>query len=292
MEAALPPHPHPSPHPSFLRFGPALPVSPVVVSVPHAGRDYPAAMSPLLNVPVSRLTTLEDRYVDAVATGAVQDETMLVALRARGWIDLNRSATRDRDPQIDAGAPVTAARSDKVRSGIGLVPRRAGGAENMWRRKLTDTEVADRIARDHAPYHAAVDAALHAARARFGIAILLDLHSMPPLTGSSPAQIVLGDRFGRSCAGRFTDATANVVRAHGLPMAINQPYAGGHILSAHGNPRAGIHAIQVEIDRRLYLDTAFDRPGPGLAQTVELIRVVIDELADTALGHAHPLAAE
>lgn len=286
MEAAPPPPP-----PPFLRFGSTPPASSVVVSVPHAGRDYPAEMTALLSVPVPRLAMLEDRFVDAVAMGAVQGETMLVAQRARGWIDLNRSATRDRDPQVDAGAPGIA-RSDKVRSGIGLVPRRAGGAENMWRRKLTDAEVAGRIARDHAPYHAALDAALQAARARFGIAILLDLHSMPPLAGAAPPRIVLGDRFGRSCAGRFTDTVADAVRTHGLPMAINHPYAGGHILNAHGHPRAGIHALQLEIDRRLYLDEALDRPGPGLAQVIALVRAIIDALADTALGQGLPLAAE
>ena len=123
--------------PSFDRYGPDEPVSPVVVSVPHAGRQYPAAMQALLTVPVARLTALEDRHVDAVAMQAVEREVMFVARRARGWIDLNRSPLRDRDPQVDAGADprgFAAQASDKVRSGIGLIPRRAGGAEIMWRR--------------------------------------------------------------------------------------------------------------------------------------------------------------
>jgi len=279
----------------FRRFGPADPASPVVLSVPHAGRDYPPAMLSLLTVPVARLTALEDRHVDAVAHGAYRDETMLVATRARGWIDLNRSPVRDRDPQVDAGAaarPTGLAASDKVRSGIGLIPRRAGGAENMWRRKLTDAEVVERIATDHAPYHAAVAAALAAALARFGIAILLDLHSMPPLNGLAPARIVLGDRYGRSAGGALTDAVAGVVRDRRLPLAINHPYAGGHILSTHARPRAGIHALQLEIDRSLYLDEALDQPGAGLGQTVALVRTVLDRLRDIALDAPCRIAAE
>lgn len=280
---------------SFRRFGTADPVSPVVVSVPHAGRDYPPAMLSLLTVPVARLTALEDRYVDAVAQGAHRDETMLVATRARGWIDLNRSPVRDRDPQVDAGAdPRNAghAASDKVRSGIGLIPRRAGGADNMWRRKLTNAEVVERITTDHAPYHAAVAAALAAAHARFGIAILLDLHSMPPLVGLTPAQIVLGDRYGRSAGGQLTASIAAVVRDHGLPLAINHPYAGGHILSEHARPRADIHALQLEIDRNLYLDEALDRPGAGLGKTIALVRAVLDRAADVALNMTRRIAAE
>lgn len=284
-----------APPPPCRRFGPTDPVSPVVLSVPHAGRDYPEAMQSLLTVPVARLSALEDRHVDAVAHAALRDEVMLVATRARGWIDLNRSPIRDRDPQVDEGAdarPVGLAVSDKVRSGIGLIPRRAGGAENMWRRKLTAAEVALRIAQDHAPYHAAIDAALAAAHARFGIALLLDLHSMPPLTGSMPPRIVLGDRFGRSAPARLTDAVADVVRGHGLPVAINHPYAGGHILSAHARPRAGIHALQLEIDRSLYLDARLDLPVEGVKAMAALVRSVIDRMTNFAFEPTRRIAAE
>lgn len=281
--------------PSFDRHGPDEPVSPVVVSVPHAGREYPADMQALLTVPVARLTALEDRHVDAVASMAIGQEVMLVARRARGWIDLNRSPLRDRDPQVDAGVDprsFAAHASDKVRSGIGLIPRRAGGADNMWRRKLSDAEVAARIAQDHAPYHAALDTALAAAHARFGVALLLDLHSMPPLPGVVPAQVVLGNRHGHSGAALFTDVAAAVVREAGLRVAINHPYAGGHVLASHARPRAGVHALQLEIDRSLYLDESFDRPGSGLSATAGWVRAMIDALADAALATTHRIAAE
>lgn len=281
--------------PSFDRYGPDEPLSPVVVSVPHAGRDYPEEMRALLTVPVARLSALEDRHVDAVAAAAVGQEVMFVARRARGWIDLNRSPSRDRDPQVDAGADprgFAVQASDKVRSGIGLIPRRAGGADNMWRRKLSDAEVAARIALDHAPYHAALDAALAVAHARFGVALLLDLHSMPPLPGVVPAQVVLGNRHGHSCATLFTDVAAGVVRAAELRVAINHPYAGGYVLASHARPRAGIHALQLEIDRSLYLDELFDQPGDGVTATAAWVRTMIDALADAALATTHRIAAE
>ena len=281
--------------PPFDRYGPDEPLSPVVISVPHAGRDYPAAMQALLTVPVARLTALEDRHVDAVALHVAGSEIMFVARRARGWIDLNRSPARDRDPQVDAGVDprsFAAQASDKVRSGIGLVPRRAGGADNMWRRKLSDAEVAARIAQDHAPYHAALQAALAAVHARFGVALLLDLHSMPPLPGVLPAQVVLGNRQGHSCAALFTDVAAGVARAAGLRVAINHPYAGGHVLASHARPRGGIHALQLEIDRSLYLDDRFDQPGEGLSATASWVRAMIDALTDATLATPHRIAAE
>ncbi len=275
--------------PSFLRQGPAEPVSPVVVSVPHAGRDYPLQLRAALRVPLAALRPLEDRHADAIALGAVQGETLFVARRARAWIDLNR-AEHERDPRLDDGAQPTAQpQSAKLRSGLGLVPRRVAAAGDIWRRRLSGEEVAARIAADHRPYHAALGAALAAARARFGVAVLLDVHSMPPL-GPDGARIVLGDRFGRSASARFPGRIEGVARAHGLACAINAPYSGGHVLDRHGAPRRGVHAVQVEFDRSLYLDSRFDAPGPGLGRAIRVLRAIIDALADEAMPGA--IAAE
>lgn len=277
--------------PPFQRHGPAEPLSPVVLSVPHAGRDYPPALHAALRVPVAALRGLEDRHADALAVGARQDETLFVATRARAWIDLNRSE-RERDPRLDDGAPRGGAPlSAKLRSGLGLVPRRLSGTGDLWMRRLGADEVALRIAEDHRPYHAAVGAALAAARRRFGVAVLIDVHSMPPLgTPGSAPQIVIGDRFGRSAASRFAARVESVVAAHGIAMANNAPYAGAHILERHGDPRGGIHALQIEFDRTLYLDLLLDQPGPGLGRTTRLLRAMIDAVADEALPSA--LAAE
>ncbi|MEG3175937.1 N-formylglutamate amidohydrolase [Sphingomonas sp. RB3P16] len=277
--------------PSFERFGADPPAGPVVVSVPHAGRDYPPALRAALRVPLQAVTVLEDRHIDVVALAAHAGETMLIQRRARAWIDLNRSE-QERDPAIDEGASWTAQplATAKLRGGLGLVPRRVAGAGELWRRRLDAYDVAARIRDDHRPYHAALKAALDAAHARFGTAVLLDVHSMPTL-GSGQPQIVLGDRFGRSAATRFVATTARVVTAAGLQVAINAPYAGGHILDTQARPASGIHAIQIEFDRTLYLDPAGDAPGDGVPAMARLLRQVIDGLVEEARAPT-ALAAE
>lgn len=272
--------------PSFIRHGPIAPVSPVILSVPHAGRDYPLPLRAALRVPLAALLPLEDRHADTLALAAHGHETLIVANRARAWIDLNR-AEHERDARVDEGAEPLPERalSPKLRSGLGLVPRRAGGAE-LWRRRFADEEMRERIERDHRPYHAAVAQALADARARFGVAVLLDIHSMPPLASDS-ARIVIGDRFGRSAASRFVGRIEGVAHAARVRTAVNTPYAGGHVLDRHANVANGVHAIQIEIDRTLYLDRKRVSPGSGFAATAALLRRIIDAVADEAL----PLAA-
>lgn len=278
--------------PSFELIGPVPPVSPLILSVPHAGRDYPMALRAALRVSVEQLVALEDRHVDALARAARVDETLLVQSHARAWIDLNRGE-HERDPEIDEGAgPLRRGPSThKVRSGLGLVPRRGSGAGMIWGRRLGADEVAARIASDHRPYHAALAGLLAAARERFGCAILLDLHSMPSLAGRGAPQLVIGDRFGRSAAGRFVARIEAEARHHGVAAGLNTPYAGGHMLDRHGAPLRGVHAIQLEFDRALYLDERLDAPGPGLERSARLLRAILDALADEAAG-ALPIAAE
>ncbi|MES2020759.1 MAG: N-formylglutamate amidohydrolase [Pseudomonadota bacterium] len=271
-----------APECAFDRHGDDPPTSPIVLSVPHAGRDYPLALRAALRVPLAAATVLEDRYIDAVALAAHRKETLFVQRRARAWIDLNRSE-QERDPAIDEGAAWTALplASAKLRGGLGLVPRRVAGAGELWRRRLDAQDVAARIRDDHRPYHAALALALAAARARFGTAVLLDIHSMPSLGPDQP-RLVIGDRFGRSAGTRFIAAIEAVAARHGVMAALNTPYAGGHILDTHARPASGVHAIQIEFDRSLYLDPAGDRPGDTLPAVARLLRDMIDALADEA----------
>lgn len=276
---------------SFELLGDRMPASPVVLSVPHAGRDYPRPLLAALRLPVAALTVLEDRHIDAVALSARRHETALIQRRARAWIDLNR-AESERDPKVEDGVSAQTGRapSAKLRSGLGLVPRRAGAAGDLWRHRFTAADVADRIARDYRPFHDALATALAAARARFGIAVLIDLHSMPALR--EPARIVLGDRHGRSAAARFVRRLHGEAASAGIATALNTPYAGGHIVQRHAAPERGIHAIQVEIDRTLYLDSRLDEPGPGLLRTAALVQRMLAAIEDEAIGHGHAVAAE
>ncbi len=267
---------------SFVRHGPAEPLSPVVLSVPHAGREYPLPLRTALRVPLDHLKSLEDRHIDAVALAAHGGETLFVARLARAWIDLNRSEA-ERDPRVEEGVTGGQPQSAKLRSGLGLVPRRAGNSADIWRRRWSSDEVTARIRSDHRPYHAAVEAALKAARDRFGIAVLLDIHSMPPLTPAGKApRIVFGDRFGRSASSRFLSRLEGVARASGVLAAANAPYSGGHVIERHAAPAEAIHAIQIEFDRALYLDPRLDSPGRGMDFTSGLLRAMIDAIADEA----------
>lgn len=280
----------------FSVLGDAMPASPVVVSVPHAGRDYPLVLRAALRGPVGALRALEDRHVDAVALAARGGETLIVQHRARAWIDLNRGE-EERDPSVDEGADAASVTSAKVANGLGLIPRRAAATADLWRRRWSDEEVRARIATDHRPYHDAIAAALAAARRRWGTAVLLDLHSMPPLGGPGRrARVVLGDRWGRASSPRFVARAEAVVAAAGFPVQVNTPYAGGHVLDRHGRPGNRRHALQLELDRSLYLDRALDRPGPGFRHTADMVRRVLAALADEALsgglGEAARLAAE
>ncbi|WP_106638911.1 N-formylglutamate amidohydrolase [Allosphingosinicella vermicomposti] len=279
--------------PFFRRVGPDRLVSPLILSVPHAGRSYGEALLADARLPESQLMLLEDRLVDrliwrAVANGA----TALIAETPRALIDLNRDE-QDMDPLAVAPPhPETPFQpSPRARSGLGLVPTRLSGIGAIWRGRLRGAEVQRRITAVHRPYHAALAALLAEAKRQFGIAILLDCHSMPPRYGSGRAGLVLGDRHGTSADSAFRDAALGVLNASGHKVALNQPYAGGHITAMHGRPENGVHAVQIEIDRSLYLDAALVEAGEGFDAVSHLIAAVAEALVETALG-AHLLAAE
>lgn len=281
----------------FFRAGPERPASPVVLSVPHAGRDYSPALLKSARVPRATLEGLEDRLVDRLVWRAVQDgATAFVARAPRAEIDLNRDE-REIDPALVAPPPPAGAviQSARTRGGLGLVPSRIAGAGALWLHRLGRDELRRRIEIIHRPYHAALAEALAAARDRFGAAVLLDCHSMPPrwpVAGIPSPAIVLGDRHGTAIAPDLLAAALAAVRAHGFAVAVNSPYAGGHIVARHGAPATGIHALQLEVDRSAYLDLALREPGPAFDRAARLIAAVAAALADAVTAPPEALAAE
>ena len=282
----------------FFRAGPEQPASPLVLSVPHAGRQYGAALLKASRVSRVTLETLEDRLVDRLVWRAVQDgATAFIARAPRAEIDLNRDE-REVDPALIAPPPASnqVMQSARTRGGLGLVPSRIAGTGAIWLRRLGGDELARRIGEIHRPYHAALAGALRAARDRFGVAILLDCHSMPPrgaIAGAAPASIVFGDRHGTSSAPAFVEAAVAAARAMGYTTACNSPYAGGYIVSRHGRPDQDIHALQIEIDRALYLDFELREPGQEFDRVARLIAAVGDALARRAAQEpAEAIAAE
>lgn len=281
---------------SFDQIGPTQPAFPVVLSIPHAGRDYPYDIDKYCQFPSYQLLCLEDRYADLLADHAWRDGySGLVSRTPRAIIDLNR-AEHDLDPAMlttPTGPP--ALLSVKARGGLGLIPRRTAGLGELWRRSFTPTEVEARITGHHRPYHQALGALVQQAMDQFGTALLLDVHSMPPLpstSGQQAPQIVIGDRFGRSAAPMLTEIACATATQAGFRVALNAPYAGGHILDRHGRRDDGIHALQIEVDRQLYLDATLSEPGAGIDRIKALIAGIAAELSRALTNRALPIAAE
>ncbi len=284
-------------HAAYRRFGAAVVQAPVLFTVPHAGEDYPRELIAGARAGIDSLRLLEDRRADALVGGPVAAGHMaIVARMGRAFIDLNRhpdeidaSSVRD----MPRGAP--SLRTAKLRGGLGLIPSRYHSVGELWRERPTYLDARRRVASVHEPYHLAVADLLRAIDARFGGALLIDVHSMPPLpvrNGERRADIVIGDRFGASAGPALADAALRLARAHGFRAVHNVPYAGGYTLDRHARPAANRHALQIEFDRSLYLDAAMNPTAPGLAACQSLLCAIAEAAEEMigALGAA--LAAE
>ncbi|SKB56976.1 N-formylglutamate amidohydrolase [Sphingopyxis flava] len=230
----------------------------MIVSVPHAGRIYPPEILAATRVPREQLERLEDSWCDTIAARACEAGAVVVeALWARAVADCNRGEGQMAPGEVDASLHTQfSAPGRKERAGLGVIPTRLAGCGPLWRRPIDRAALHWRLESFHRPYHAALAEELAAARHRSGRAVLIDLHSMPPIPGGQPghgAQIVVGDRFGTTAAAGLVDLVMEAARGLGVPAVRNQPYAGGHIVRTHGKPERGVHAIQIEIDRSLYL---------------------------------------
>jgi N-formylglutamate amidohydrolase len=236
---------------------------------------------------------LEDRYVDLLARAVARDTGagLLIAHAPRAMIDLNR-APEDMDWEMLAPGderPRGGLRTGRrARGGLGLVPRRLPGLGEIWRRRITRDELDDRISGVHAPYHAALAAELASLKARWGAALLIDLHSMPPLGPKRGAQaaadFVIGDRFGSSCDGMLCAAAFDHLAAAGRRAAHNRPYAGGYVLDRHAAPSRGFHGLQIEICRAAYLDQNLREPGSGFDSVAALLSGLVRRLASDFAG--------
>jgi N-formylglutamate amidohydrolase len=290
-----------APPPPFAAFNTESAAFPLLLSVPHAGRNYPPDLLASCRVDPGELVRLEDRYADRLVQPAIAAGfPAIIAQCARAAIDLNR-AEQDMDAAMIVGTPPTQIiAGPKTRGGLGLLPRRLSGAGELWRGPLPWSAVEARIDAIHRPFHDAVAQSLSALRQRFGIALLLDVHSMPPPAASdnrhwvpdAPARIVIGDRFGRSAAGRFAATLMDVARAHAIPVALNHPYPGDYILTRHGRPQHNVHAVQLEIDRSLYLGADLREPCTELSSIADMVTQMALALVDEAQGGALAQAAE
>lgn len=260
---------------------------PVLIAVPHAGRAYPENLLGRMRNPGFAVLRLEDRLVDHLARQVARETGagLLVAHAPRAMIDLNRSESDVDWDMFGRGAPDDLGSytpGHRARSGLGLIPRRLPGLGELWNRRHEHEDLADRLEGIHRPYHLCLDAALTGLRQRWGAALLLDFHSMPPLPPNGNrrgAEFVVGDRFGASCEGRLVATSFAHFGATGRLAAHNRPYAGGYVLERHADPSRGIHALQIEIDRSSYLDSRLDELGEGFAEIAELLTGLVRRLA-------------
>lgn len=257
---------------------PAAAPVPLIVTVPHAGEWLAPAMHAELRVPPARLRQLEDPWVDQLlASVPAAGAWLLVTRWARAVADVNRAA----DEFAFAGPLAGWRATGKARLGLGVVPTRLAGTP-IYADGLTPAAVEARVALAHTPYHAALGALVEDLRARFGDVFVLDGHSMPDSAQSQtlpPADVVLGDRWGRSADPGWTAAVEAALRGEGLTTIRNRPYAGGYISRRHGRPEHGVHVVQVEFRRGLYMDEALFVPLSTFEDFRRRLGRVIGELA-------------
>lgn len=248
---------------------------PLLLSIPHSGRAYPGWLVRDAIGGVASLAALEDPLIDQMAWRALGlGVGAVIARTPRAAIDCNR-APDEVDPSVVEGAPEST--SARARAGLGIIPGRTAASGHLWRRPIDHAELDRRIALVHAPYHAGIERALDRLAIAHGGAILLDCHSMPHRRGQ--AELVIGDRHGTSSGAFVTAAAARIARDTGWSVALNLPYAGGHVVHRHGEPGANIHALQLEFDRGAYLGSDRRTPGPGFDRAARLLEALTLGLA-------------
>jgi N-formylglutamate amidohydrolase len=262
---------------------------PLVLDSPHSGVEYPDDFLPGVSREVLRQA--EDSYVDELfASGPALGATLITARFPRSYIDPNRSLL-DIDASLMATAwPGPAVPSRKTELGIGLIWRVLDSGESIYSRKLSVEEVRERIVRYHQPYQKAVKDALDAAHDHFGAVWHLNLHSMPAVSGrisdegpgKARADFILGDRDGTTCEPEFTAAVAGRLRELGYEVKINDPYKGVELVRAFSDPRARRHSLQIEVNRRLYMDERTREKSSGF----DGLRANLDRLLETIAAYA------
>ena len=268
---------------------------PVLLSSPHSGRLYPERLLRAIRVAPDQLRPLDDGPVDVLLEPALDHAAgLLVPLLPRAWIDLNRAPDEIDPAEVEGPFPSAGLRSAKVKAGLGLVPTRVAGAA-IYARKLAAADLHARLAQAYWPFHVALGRELETLRGRHGVAVLLDCHSMPKASVAHqgrPVDIVVGDRHGQAASPAITATLVRELRARGFEVATNRPFAGGHITEAYGRPAEGVHALQLEVRRDLFLDEASYRLHRGTATLGTALATVVASLGDAALRTVgRPVAA-
>ena len=282
---------------AYFLSRPDIQTTSVVFASPHSGRDYPWSFIRKSVLDELTIRSSEDAFVDLLIAPAVEfGAPVLTARMPRAYLDLNRAAD-ELDPAIVDGVRKVG-HNPRIASGLGVIPRVVSNGREIYSGKLNRAEADARVANYWRPYHDQLQSLLDDTKTSFGEAILVDCHSMPHeavdavgLKGLPRPEIVLGDRFGASADGDIVDRIEERFRDAGLRVSRNAPFAGAYITPHYGRPSKRQHALQIEIDRSLYMNEARIRPNGNFDAFQTLMGQIIAEITDIGRKKL-PLAAE
>lgn len=270
----------------FEIVAPDVWTAPSLFNSPHSGRQLPQGFLSRTRLSQSALRKSEDCYIDELFSGCVaHGAPLLKANVARCYIDLNREPY-ELDPRmfVDPLPGYANTASPRVAGGLGTIPRVVAEGEEIYRARLHFREALSRIDTIYRPYHRTLLAMCDEVQRKYGSVLVVDCHSMPSsaaVQGQTPAarqtqvDVVLGDRFGASCGEPVVDCVEDLLRGAGLRTVRNRPYAGGFITQNYGSPANGRHALQIEINRALYLDEATLEKRPSFSAVCDLLAKTI-----------------
>lgn len=284
--------------PAYMLSLPQQRSSSLIFASPHSGCDYASEFLAQAVLDPTAMRSSEDAFVDQLIGAAPRFGVPLLAARApRAYVDLNR-ARDELDPAVIEGLRGFRA-SLRVSSGLGVIPRVVSNGRAIYRGKIARDEAEARLRQVWDPYHACLLGLVEDHLARFGEAVVLDWHSMPhdaicaaTHRGQGRPDVVLGDRHGASASAAVVDRIGDALEAAGLRVARNAPFAGVFVAEHYGRPARGVHVVQIEIDRALYMDERTIRPRADFAEFQNLITGVIAAIAGRDATGNTALAAE
>jgi len=283
--------------PPFEVLEPAEWRAPIIFNSPHSGSVYPYDFLSASRIDLPTLRRSEDSFMDELITDLSGRGFPTVRVNfPRSYVDVNREPY-ELDPRMFSGRLPSFAntRSMRVAGGLGTIPRVVGDGQEIYRERLSVDDALSRIEALYKPYHRALRRLINKVHQAFGTVVVVDCHSMPSIGVSRDEprrpDVVIGDRYGTSCAPLLPDTVENTMSRLGYSVGRNKPYAGGFITEHYGNPAAGLHVIQLELNRAIYMDERRREKGPRFAQVAADFAALADALATVPFGDLGPFQA-
>jgi N-formylglutamate amidohydrolase len=271
--------------------------APNIFNSPHSGAFYPPEFLDASRIDLASLRRSEDSFMDELIRGLSGRGFPVVRVNfPRSYVDVNREPY-ELDPRMFSGRLPSFAntRSMRVAGGLGTIPRVVGDGQEIYRERLSVDDALGRIEALYKPYHRALRRLINKAHQAFGTVILVDCHSMPSIgiSRDEPRRpdVVIGDRYGTSCAARLADVVEDTMGSLGYSIGRNKPYAGGFITEHYGNPASGLHTIQLELNRAIYMDERRRERGARFNQVIADFAALADALATVPLADLGPFQA-